>query len=307
MEYIALGNFDGMHLGHQELLKEVVSMAKADGAVPAVCIFEPHPMKLVAPSSAPKLLTSLSLRKKLLMSIGIEKIHIIEFNKEMLNMDGIAFLDKLKNEHDAKLFAVGYNFNFGKGGKWRTEDLKKYCTKHNLKSIVLDKFIHEDEEVSSTIIRNHIVKGELIQACNLLGRPHLIEGRVVVGNQIGSKIDFPTANFEYVLDYCYPPRAVYFTITMIEKKWYYSITNIGHKPTIGINEVNIETHILDYEGELYGKKIQIGFLKKMRDEKKFNGLDELRAQLRKDAQNARALISDYKEVFLVCNKYVYTL
>ncbi len=307
MEYIALGNFDGMHLGHQELLKRVVKEAENDGATPSVCIFEPHPMKLVSPMHAPKLLTSLSLRKKLLKSIGIKNIHIISFDKTLLNMNGLDFLKMLKEEYDAGLFAVGYNFNFGKGGKWGTEDLKGYCRDNNLKSIVLDKFMHKDEEVSSTVIRGHIVKGELVKACSLLGRPHLIEGKVVMGNQIGSKIDFPTANFEYELDYCYPPRAVYFTVTMIDKKWYYSITNIGHKPTIGENEINIETHILDYDGELYGRKIQIGFLKKLREEKKFKNLEELKGQLITDAANARELINEYKEVISVCNKFVYTL
>jgi riboflavin kinase/FMN adenylyltransferase len=307
MEYIALGNFDGMHLGHQELLKKVVALSGKDGATPAVCIFEPHPMKLVAPDSAPKLLTSLSLRKKLLKSIGIKKIHIIPFNEDMLNMDGIDFLNMLRKKYKAELFAVGYNFNFGKKGAWSTDDILSYCDKNDMKSVVLDKYIHEGEEVSSTIIRGHIEKGELNQACNLLGRPHLIEGKVVVGKQIGSKIDFPTANFIYELDYSYPPIAVYFTVTMIDKKWYYSITNIGRKPTVGNHEVNIETHVLDYSGKLYGKKIQIGFLKKLRDEKKFSNLEELREQLIRDEAHARDIISDYEEVFLVCNKYIYTL
>ncbi len=307
MEYIALGNFDGMHRGHQELLNQVVEAARKDGAQTGICLFEPHPMKLVNANKAPKLLTSLSLRKKLLASIGIDNVHIIPFNEDMLNMDGISFLDMIRKEYDAGMFAVGYNFTFGKKGAWKEKELKQYCATQGLKSIVLDKYMLDDEEVSSTIIRGHIAKGELDIACKLLGRPHLIEGRVVVGNQIGRQIDFPTANFIYELDYCYPPHGVYFTTTMIDKKWYYSITNIGKKPTVDKEIINIETHVLDYSGELYGKKIQIGFLCKLRNQKRFSDVQELKAQLIRDEENARRLISRYKDDIWVCNKYIYTL
>ena len=307
MEYIALGNFDGMHLGHQELLNEVVSMARKDGATPAVCIFEPHPMKLVQPEHAPKLLTSLSLRKKLFLSIGIEEIHVIKFNENILNMNGINFLDNLRKEYNAKLFAVGYNFTFGEKGAWNSSDIKAYCDKNNMQSVVLKKFISYGEEVSSTIIRGHIQKGELSQACKLLGRPHLIEGKVVEGNKIGRNINFPTANFIYELDYCYPPHAVYFTISMIDKKWYYSITNIGPKPTVDKEIINVETHILNYSGDLYGKSIQIGFLKKIRNQKKFANVEELKTQLIKDENKAKEWIENYEDVFKVCNKATYTL
>ena len=307
MEYIALGNFDGMHRGHQALLTQVVEAAKNDGADTGICLFEPHPMKLVNPNKAPKLLTSLSLRKKLLASIGIQNVHIIPFNETMLNMDGISFLDMIKNEYDAGMFAVGYNFTFGKKGAWKEKELKQYCNNNGLKSLVLDKYMLDGEEVSSTIIRGHIVRGELDIACKLLGRPHLIEGRVVVGNKIGRQIDFPTANFVYELDYCYPPHGVYFTTTMIDQTWYYSITNIGKKPTIDKDAVNIETHVLDYSGELYGKKIQIGFLCKIRDQKKFSDVIDLKSQLILDEQKARELIPAYKDDIWVCNKYIYTL
>ena len=307
MEYIALGNFDGMHLGHQALLNKMVDIAGADNAETGICLFEPHPMKLVNPEKSPKLLTSLSLRKKLLQSIGIENVHIIPFDKEMLNMNGIDFLDMIRERYSAGMFAVGYNFNFGKKGAWGQKDLVEYCDSHDMKKIVLDKYMYKDEEVSSTIIRKHIEKGELKRACELLGRPHLIEGHVVVGRQLGRLIDFPTANFIYELDYCYPPHGVYFTITMIEGKWYHSITNIGKKPTVDEEIINIETHILDYEGELYGKKIQIGFLEKLREQKKFPDVEALKAQLMRDEDKARELIPKYSNDFLVCNKYVYTL
>ena len=307
MEYVALGNFDGMHLGHQALLEKLVESAQKDGTEPSVLMFKPHPMKLVSPDSSPKLLTSLSLRKKLLKSIGIKNIHIMPFDMDLLNMDGLAFLDMIKDKFGAGLFAVGYNFNFGKKGAWGYKDLEKYCDGNGLKSIVLDKFMHEGEEVSSSIIREHIIKGELDRACRLLGRPHLIEGHVVEGNRIGRSIDFPTANFEYELDYCYPPHAVYFTFTMIDRKWYYSITNIGKKPTVDHDIVNIETHILDYSAELYGKKIQIGFLKKLRDQKKFADVSALKNQLILDETEARKLTPLYEKDFLVCNKYIYNL
>lgn len=307
MEYIALGNFDGMHLGHQALLKSMVDLAKKDNAQTGICIFEPHPMKLVNPKRAPKLLTSLSLRKKLLKSIGIENIHIIPFDEEMLNMNGLTFLEMIKNEFDAGLFAIGYNFTFGEKGAWDYKDLNKYCDDNGLKTIILDKYMKEGEEVSSTVIRQHINEGELNIACNFLGRPHLIEGRVVVGKKIGRLIDFPTANFIYEFDYCYPPHGVYFTVTMIDKKWYYSITNIGNKPTVDEDIINIETHILDYNGELYGKKIQIGFLSRLRAQRKFADVHALKSQLIKDESKARELIPQYEDDFSVCNKYIYTL
>ena len=134
--------------GIRRCLKKMVEMAKNEKATPSVLIFEPHPLKLVSPDNSPKLLTSLSLRKKLLKSIGIKNIHIMPFDAETLNMDGLKFLNMIKKKFDAGLFAVGYNFNFGKKGAWDYKDLQNYCDDNGLKSIILDKFMHEGEEVS---------------------------------------------------------------------------------------------------------------------------------------------------------------
>ena len=124
MEYLALGNFDGMHLGHKALLENMTALAKKDGATPSICIFDPHPMKLINPKKSPKLLTSISLRKKLFKTIGIKKVHIIPFDDAMMNMNGIAFLDDICAKYNVGLFALGYNYTFGKNSMWSSDDIK---------------------------------------------------------------------------------------------------------------------------------------------------------------------------------------
>ena len=223
----------------------------------------------------------------------IEKIHIIPFNNVMMNMNGIDFLDDICAKYNVGLFALGYNYSFGKNGLWSSGDITSYCKAHNLKSLIFDKFIFDSVEVSSTRIRALIKEGKLQDAQKLLGRPHLIEGTVVEGKKLGQLLDFPTANFIYELDYCYPPHGVYMTSTKLDDTWYYSITNVGRKPTIDHDTVNIETHILDYNDMLYGKKIQIGFLQKLRDQYKFENVQDLKSQLLLDEKNARQLIDQY--------------
>lgn len=290
MEYIALGNFDGLHIGHRALIKNMVDAARKDKAIPSVCIFDPHPMKLIKPQNIPKMLTTISHKIEMLKSIGIENVHILKFDTKMADMDGFEFLDMLRSRYNIGMFALGYNYTFGKSGKWNSDDILAYCKQKSLKSIVLNKYTLDNIEVSSTKVREYIMDGNIKMARKLLGRPHIIEGIVVKGMKLGRKMNFPTANLSFNNDYCYPPNGVYFTATKHEKKWYYSITNVGRKPTVDNKIINIETHVLDYKKDLYGENISIAFLEKLRNQVKFNDIQELKCQLEEDEDKARKLI-----------------
>ena len=293
MEYIALGNFDGMHIGHRALISKMVSLAKIDEAAASVCIFNPHPMKILKPDNPPKLLTSLSLKKEILKSLGIEKIHILDFDKKMMNMNGILFLDMLKNKYDIGMYAMGYNYNFGRHGRWDVEDIKKYCSRKNIKSLIFDRYRVDNIDVSSTNIRNYLNKGNLDIVKKLINRPHIIEGKVIKGINIGEKIGFPTANINYDNNFCYPPDGVYFTAVKVDTKWYYSITNIGMKPTVDSSIKNIETHVLNKNIQLYDKDIEIALLKYIRKQIKFKDINELKKQLIKDKKLAFGLSKNF--------------
>ncbi|MCK5130458.1 MAG: bifunctional riboflavin kinase/FAD synthetase [Clostridiales bacterium] len=289
MEYLALGNFDGIHLGHQSLIKDMVSLALKNNATPSVCIFSPHPMKVLFPEDSPKMLTTLEYKKNALYAMGIVNIHILPFSEDIHNMHGIDFLDMLKVQYDVGLFAIGYNYAFGKNGKWKAKDIKKYCKNNNIKSYILEKYMIEGLEVSSTIIRENIKSGQLDIANKLLGRPQIIEGVVIEGSKLGRDINFPTANIAFDEELCYPPFGVYFTITKVDGTWHYSVTNIGNKPTIADSIVNIETHILNYDANIYGKKIYVGFMKKLRNQIRFDDIESLQSQILQDSEMAKEM------------------
>ncbi len=293
MEYIALGNFDGIQLGHKALINSMVEKASKDNAIPSVCIFDPHPMRFLFPEKAPKQIASVRFKKELLHKLGIRKVHVLKFDEYMHQMNGIDFLDMLKDKYDIGLFAVGYNYNFGMNGAWDKDDIVDYCNINNIESIIFDKYLIEKEEVSSTKVREFIREGNLDKAKQLLGRPHIIEGKVVEGAQQGRKIDFPTANILFEEDFLYPPHGVYLTATNIDDTWNYSITNIGAKPTVSMDIINIETHIFDHCSDLYGKRILIGFLEKLRDQIKFDDIFQLKKQLINDSKLAKKLTKKY--------------
>lgn len=284
---IALGLFDGVHLGHRSVIKAAL-LQKENGLTPAVFTFCTH---YASPSSKGKLeyICTDEDRLSLFESLGVEIVFMPEFS-DIQGVTPEKFVSEiLVKKFGAKFVSCGFNFHFGAKGAGNIDILKTECAACGITAEILAPLNRDDVPVSSTIIRGYLREGKIEKANELLGSPYFISGEVVRGNAIGHTIGFPTAN-QIIKPYrIVPKHGVYATTTTVDGVCYRSVTNIGIKPTIsGQREPLSETHIIGFDGELYGKNIRVSFHSFLRPEVKFSGLEALKAQIALDKQNASA-------------------
>ncbi len=285
---LTLGVFDGLHLGHQYIMKTVVERAQAVRAVSTAITFDPHPRAVLHPESAPPLLQTLDQRLANLDVLGIEQTIVIRFNREFAQQPAEAFLsDIIHDRLHAKEVYLGKGFAFGKDRGGNIELLRKMSGELGFFADEVEEVRLRGHRISSSRIRERLAEGRINLARRMLGRPYGVEGVIIRGNRRGHTIGFPTANL-HPHNRVIPKFGVYATATLIDGKWRRSITNIGVRPTFEIEtEPSIETYIFDFDEELYGDVIRVRFLHRIRDERKFKGIDELKVQIEKDS--ARAL------------------
>lgn len=286
---IGLGNFDGVHVGHASLLESLKEEAEKAGVPSAVYTFRTHPMKVLCGCGGPKLIMSEKTKLSVLAEKGIDVTYLEDFTAEYAKMTPYEFIEKiLVNKFKAVSVVVGEDFSFGCGGKGNTETLMKYASetgKFNVRVVELVKI--DGKTVSSTAIREEIRKGNMEKYTQYTGRRYVLPGRVTEGRKVGRTIGFPTANIIPDNSFAIPSDGVYYTVTEAEGNSYRSLTNIGSNPTFGCDSKTIETHLLDFEGDLYGKEIEVSFICKIRDEKKFSGPEELKKQIKRDMEYVR--------------------
>ena len=283
----ALGFFDGVHLGHQALLRKAVALAAEVGAIPGVVTFSTHPDGLVS-GAAPKLLNTREERNGLLRAWGIQSIFELPFDEKVKNTHWASFLSQLV-EMDAAGFVCGDDFRFGAGGLGTPKKLEAFCKKQGIPCAILPQQEVDGLRVSSTHIRALLEQGETERANRFLGHPHLLTGEVVKGRQLGRTMGIPTANVEIPEGLAVPKLGVYATRVVVDGKAYPAVTNIGSRPTVGGHQVRAESWLLDFEGDLYGKRIALAFYRFLRPEQKFGSLEELKAQILQDARQVREL------------------
>ena len=285
---LTLGVFDGLHLGHQRIMQTVVSRAKTIGAIPTAITFDPHPRAVLQPENAPPLLQTLDQRLGALEVLGIEQAIIIRFNRDFAATNAEDFLRDIVFERlKAQEVYLGKGFAFGKGRAGNIDLLRKISSELGFFADEVEEVTLRGQRISSSRIRQLLVAGKVNLARVMLGRPYGIEGRVVRGQQRGRTIGFPTANLQTV-NRVIPKNGVYITATLIEGAWWRSITNIGIRPTFENQaQPTIETYILDWSGNLYGDVIRVRFLHRIRDERKFGGIEELKTQIQKDLRRAK--------------------
>lgn len=285
---LALGNFDGVHLGHQELIKSMVEKAHEKGLKAAVFTFSNHPRNLL-PGKTPVLnITMDGQKSQIIESFGIDYLFNIEFTEEIMTMEPERFVKELIVEKfNAKDLFCGFNYNFGYKAKGNPQLLKELGEEMGFDVWEMPPFIIHDDVVSSSLIRTLIVSGQVEKCEMYMGRHYAIDGEVVVGNRLGRKLGFPTSNLVISPNMVTPPNGVYVTYCTYNGHRYPSVTNVGHKPTIGEYEKNVETHIFNFDKELYGKHINVEFLQKTRDEVKFDNVEELSEQILRDCRDAR--------------------
>lgn len=286
---VALGNFDGIHKGHQALISEAVRTAKAEGLKSAVFTFSNHPRNVLAGKSVVKNIVCSDEKIRILEEAGIDYLFSIGFDDYIMCRTPEEFVDEILIEKFRMKAAVcGFNFTYGFKAAGTSDSLAKYAGDKGIDVHIIDPVTVDGDVVSSTLIRGLIAEGKMERVRELMGRNYMIRGEVVYGNQLGGPVlGFPTCNI--ILDECMaePLKGAYVSRTVIDGVEYPSMTNVGTKPTVGDYETNVETNIFDFDQNVYGKEIQVSFVSMLREEQKFSGLEELKAQLEKDRAAAR--------------------
>ncbi len=286
---LAIGNFDGVHLGHQALLKELKSVASTQLLQTAVMTFEPHPREFFSPEKAPARLASLREKLERFADTGVDVVYLCRFNQRFASLSSDAFIqDVLIKSLNAKIILVGEDFRFGAGRRGGVVDIANAglelisLPQVNLSDADLQA-LGDSERVSSTRVRNALETGRLDVAKNLLDRPYSISGKVIHGAQLGRKLGFPTANVHMRHE-----RPALTGVYAVKLDRLNGVANLGVRPTIaGVPKLLLEVHLFDFDGDLYDKHVHVEFYHKIRDEMKFDGLDALKAQIAKDAQVAQ--------------------
>lgn len=285
---LAIGNFDGIHLGHQAILQEVANRASKSGAVATALTFEPSPLKVLRPEAAPKRLSTNEQRLEWFRAVGAEAAVVMPFTVELSKLSPEDFVKTiLVAELQVRTLLVGDNFRFGHKQAGNTQLLRELGKANGFEVATIPPVEAHGEVVSSTVIRREIAEGDVTQAGRLLGRPFVLTGSIVSGTGTGSKFTFPTLNLR-VDQELLPAGGVYITRTLLqgEMRSRRSVTNIGVRPTFNGHALSVETHLLDFSEQVSVKRMEIRFWKRLRTEKKFSGPEELRAQIAKDIASA---------------------
>ncbi len=288
-----IGVFDGVHLGHQQVLRQTLDDAQRTEGIPIAITFDRHPNKIVAPERAPAMIYPLQKKLDTIASLGFKHLLLHEFTPEFRRITGSEFIKTLVDEFKTlEAISVGSKFAFGHKRSGNVELLKQLGQENNFRVHGLAAVALDGQSVSSTRIRNSIQSGDINAANQMLGRPYTLCGHVVKGEQVGRKLGFPTANID-TTGLLTPPNGVYATHVKLDKQSHRAALNIGNRPTLAHPEptLHVEAHLLDFEGDLYGKDLEITFTQKIRPEQKFPNLDALRDQISKDVETTRSIFS----------------
>jgi len=286
---LTLGVFDGLHLGHQLVMRTVVERARALDAVPTVITFDPHPRAVLHPESAPPLLQTLDQKVEGFGVLGIEQTIVVAFTKEFSLIRAEDFLrDVVKERLQAKEVYLGRGFAFGHNREGNIELLRRVSADLGFFADEVPEVRLREQRVSSSRIRKLLLQGEVNLARRMLGRPYGVEGRIEHGSERGHLLGFPTANL-HPRNRVIPRNGVYVTGTLIDGQWRRSVTNIGVRPTFGAEtEPSVETYVMNWAGDLYGDVLRVRFLHRLRDEKRFGSVEELKTQINEDVSRAQA-------------------
>ncbi len=291
---VTIGTFDGVHAGHRTIIQRIISLAKEKGGEAILITFEPHPRFLLQPKHDLKLLNTMAEKKELLHSLGLQHLVIAPFTLAFAQQSPKAYVEEFLLRYFApEVLVIGYDHHFGKERAGNFEFLNKYAQAGTFELEEISKQLVDASHVSSTAIRKALASGEVATANTLLQSSFSLEGKVIRGAQNGRKIGFPTANISLESSHkLIPAHGVYAVKAHVQDQAYKGIMNIGHRPTIDNNlALSLEVHILDFDQDIYDKNIKIEFLKHLRREEKFNSLDELKDQIKKDEEKARAFFN----------------
>ena len=302
--YVTIGNFDGVHLGHQMLFSEIVGKAYSHEGTSVAVTFDPHPLKVLRPDGI-RLISTTEQKIELIQLAGIDALVILPFTKKLAGTTASDFVDKvLVQTLGVKELVVGYDYAFGKGREGNIEFLRARGRELGFPVTVVEAHSENGMLISSTKIRELVTEGRMRDVRRLLGRYYQIHGEVQRGRQRGGKeLGFPTANLKITEDDLCPKTGVYVTQVIYKGNVYGGVSNIGYNPTFGENRLVAETHIFDFNSDIYGHPIKINLLRYLRGEKKFSGIEELAAQIKMDAVTAGQVLQEAgKERLFSCEE-----
>ena len=281
---VALGMFDGVHLGHRALITRLLEEAKRLRAVPVVFTFSNHPLEVLGGNV--RLLSGIRERNMLLRSLGAEEVESVPFTREMAHLSTEQFVDLLGEKWNVRGLVVGYNYTCGDRGTGTPETLRQIGDVRGFSVSVVEPVLFEGEPVSSTRIREAVERGDVTLAETLLKRRYTLTGTIVQNKRIGRRIGFPTANIEQDPRRVIPADGVYATFAFVGGAAYRAVTNIGTNPSVHGEKLTIETHLIDFNADIYGQQLTIAFRKRLRGEAMFDSLDALKEQIRLDVEAA---------------------
>jgi len=293
---VTIGNFDGVHFGHQQLFSRVVENARKRGGTSVAITFDPHPLRVLLPGGI-KLISTCDQKIELIEMAGIDVLLIIPFTREFAKTTAESFVaDLLVKRIGLQELVVGYDYAFGKGRSGNIDFLKKQGEFYGFPVTVIEPYYEQNELVSSSKIRQLVVEGKMAEARSLLGRHYQIRGIVQTGKQRGGKeVGFPTANLKFDEEDLVPRHGVYVTQVICDGKCYGGVLNIGYNPTFGEEQLVAETHIFDFNKDIYGRPIKINLLQFLRSERKFSGVQELAEQIGRDVLKAKQVLANHKK------------
>jgi len=290
---LTVGVFDGVHAGHRYLLENLKWRAQEKNLLSGVVTFNPHPQSVLHSHSQLPWLNDLKDRVKSLQELGIDLVVVLSFTSEMSHLSAREFISLLKRYLKMRGLVVGPDFALGRGREGDANLLRSLGKEMEFSVETIPPFTVDGEIVSSTLIRQTLAQGNMTKVEKLMGRHFYLAGKVITAGKRGRALGFPTANLDVQPQQTLPSNGVYATITQVDGKQFPSATNIGTRPTFGKGEKSIETHLLNYEGDLYGKEISIEFIQKLRDEQRFASPEKLKAQMKKDIREAETTLTSF--------------
>ena len=292
---VTIGTFDGVHIGHRKIITDMVAKGKKENLLPILLTFFPHPRMVLQKDSNIKMIDTINEKKKIFKKLGVEILIIQPFTKDFSRMSAIKFTrDILVNSLKVSKLMIGYDHRFGRNREATVKTLKSFGLDYNFKVDEIPAQDIESISVSSTKVRKAIRSGDFKLVNKFLSRPFNLSGKIIKGDELGRKIGYPTANLKIFEKYKLKPQnGVYLTRTRLKKQTYFGMMNIGIRPTISAKNNQIETHLFDFNGNLYGHEMTLEILEKIREEKKFKSIEKLKIQLDIDKKHCQKLIPQY--------------
>jgi riboflavin kinase / FMN adenylyltransferase len=293
---ITIGVFDGVHVGHQYLIDQLKQQAKKQNLLSVVLTFSQHPEEILTPGSHPPFLSDASEKASLLKKEQVDAVVILTFTRELSQLSAREFVDLLRKRLKMRGLVIGPDFAMGKNNEGNIDNLQKLGQEMGFSVTVISPVKKNGDIVSSTAIRRSLASGDVEKVARMMGRPFSLHGRVIHGKGRGKGLGFPTVNLDILPGQALPSDGVYATRAFVDGKIYPSVTNVGTNPTFGANERTIEAFLLDYRDNLYEHEVKIDFVRKVRDEIKFDNVEDLKKQIASDITAARSILKSQDQV-----------